>query len=480
MHTRILLFTLALLLAACSTAPKVVELAPPERDLNAEAQDLISLSADTSHPRLLSGSNTEAVVWFEVEGHEPPGEEHRVALNFSFVIDHSGSMRGDQLDDAKRAILSTLEALHPDDVVSVVAFSSRVQTLLPQTRWGDADLSTLTAAINTLEPQGTTAMYEALYEGYSQVVSRLHPEQINRVILFSDGVPNDETHLNSVAQSARNSGVAISTMGLGPQYNEDLMTRIADVSGGNYHFIADSSQILDAFLAEKNSMERQLARNTSLRFNLGSGISLASAYGAQVQSNNGRQVVLFVGDLGVGEVREIALKLNVQAPEGSLPVELLDTFLTWEDVIHHTGMHEHWSYLEATTTEEQASVDAAMNQELIMKLSDLEAAAALEEAMRTYAAGKVQDAQKLLEDAAEHYRDINQLTPTPLDGVDVLGDAYNTPSNRSRGVGSLGARPDVYMDELSGKLESTQSGSDQGKLLIKSEKKKSRAAQSIQ
>ncbi|MEL6177463.1 MAG: VWA domain-containing protein, partial [Myxococcota bacterium] len=187
-----------------------------------DAPLLLDWSVESSHPYVLASGETESVLHVDLEAVLPEDEQRRIPLNISLVLDHSGSMSGEQMTDARDAVLYMLSQLKPDDRVSVVVFSTQVELLQAQDEWEEIDHIKLRDKLALITPRGTTAMYRALQQGLQQVRSRYEAGSINRVILLSDGIPNDGSQIVNLATNARSGGVAITTMGLGPYYNEDL------------------------------------------------------------------------------------------------------------------------------------------------------------------------------------------------------------------------------------------------------------------
>ena len=451
-----------------------------------QAPDLVQWKVEQSNAYMMAGESGEQVVNVEIGAKLPSELEAHIPLNISLVLDHSGSMNGEQMDDAKRAIRYMLGQLKDDDMVSVIAFSTQVEIILPQTEWDDVDRNELFASIDELQPRGTTAMYEALYQAYSEVSSHYNEGSINRVMLLSDGIPNDATNLVGLAQTARGSNIPITTMGLGPYYNEDLMAQLADTSGGNYRFIKESDEIEEFFLAEKRSMEQVVARNLTLTFNLGPGAELQQTLGGQA-SLNGRQVSVYLGDLSVSDPRQIAVKLNVAVPSSGARVEILDAHLSWEDVIGWSGTHEAWAYVEALSTKDQALIEQNHNKVVVEKVGRLHAAWEMERAIRDYQAGNRREAQERLQRAASDYKvkkkeasawrqklaDVpaEQNAPTPV----MSGAASSFDYSDDQIVGSQDL--DSYMEKAAEELEEAEPESDEGKIIIKSVKSRNRLEQ---
>ncbi len=440
------------------------------------APDLLQWKVDSSHPLVEAGGDTNAVVTVDVSAFVPPEDQHRIPLNLSLVIDHSGSMTDKQMQDTRHAVSYMLSQLQPDDTVSVVAFSTRAEVLVEQDEWDDVDKGELKLALDTLKPEGTTAMYQGLQVAQQQMNRTFDPARINRIILFSDGIPNDAGQLHGFAQQMKNRGIAVTTMGLGAHYNEDLMAEIADLSGGNYHFIKESADIETFFLEEKDSMEQIVARSARLVFHLGPGVTLKRTLGAQA-SANGRSLTVHLGELAAGEARQIALEVAVRGGGSGAKVELTDVELMWDDVVHWSGQHTIHHFLAAEATKDTALIEQKRKKVVVERAGRLAAAWEMEQAILDYQEGDVQSARQRMEQAASEYRVMKKEAQASI----TSGAAPAPPKDRravdvpSVAVEAESISLDGYMDDVIDAISGSEPESDEGKVLIKSVKAKKRA-----
>ena len=115
--------------------------------------------------------------------------------------------------------------------------------------------------MRTMEARGTTDLAGGLRLGLLEVASHHTNEGINRVVLLSDGVPNDRAPLDAMARSAAQNGITITTLGLGTDYDETVMAHLAQHSGGRFQYVQDSAQVAAMFRDEVLRMQRVVGRN---------------------------------------------------------------------------------------------------------------------------------------------------------------------------------------------------------------------------
>jgi Ca-activated chloride channel homolog len=254
----------------------------------------------------------------------------RPALNVALCIDTSGSMEGKAIEDAKKAALSFLGGIRPGDGFSLVTFDTSARVVVPATHMSaDTDLAAIRAAIGGIRARGTTAMTEGLSTAIQQVRSLYDATRVNRVVLVSDGVPNDATQLRAIAQQAQQSGISVSAMGLGVDYDEILMGDLAQTAGGRFKYIDDSSKIATYLGDELTRITRVSARNASLEIATGPGVVVEGVIGLQMQPNGRGGVIVYLGDISLGAHRDLFIKLRAHGRRDGAPVELADATLRW-------------------------------------------------------------------------------------------------------------------------------------------------------
>jgi Ca-activated chloride channel family protein len=209
------------------------------------------------------------------------------------------------LDSVKQALRVALDKLTAADRFSLVAFASDAQVLVAaQAGSHKRDLARAIDELDRLQLGTDTYLAAGLNAGYDQVKQASTHEMINRLIVLTDGFASDATDCATLAQKAASQGIAISTMGVGAEFNEELLISLADLSGGNAYFINDLSQITAAFAEELSGAQKITVRDLFLKIRLSEGVGIRRAV----------RVKPFISDLGYHAIGD----RSVQVPLGDV------------------------------------------------------------------------------------------------------------------------------------------------------------------
>ena len=203
-----------------------------------------------------------------LQGHVIPSENRKDAI-LTFVIDVSGSMgQENRLGLVKKALTLLVDQLRPADKVGIVVYGSRGWLLLPHT--GIEQRSEILAAINSLEPGGSTNAEEGLRIGYDLAWRNASVNHINRVILCSDGVANvGKTGPDQILKEIRayvQKGITLSTIGFGMgNYNDVLMERLANTGDGSYAYVDTLSEAKRIFVENLTGTLQLIAKDAKIQ-----------------------------------------------------------------------------------------------------------------------------------------------------------------------------------------------------------------------
>ena len=159
-------------------------------------------------------------------------------------------MSGGKLEQAKQAAAMLVDQLDREDILSLVLYETEVQVVLPAGRLGNRKKE-IKRIIQKIETGGSTALYDGVKYGGQQLDEFLSKERINRVVLLSDGIanvgPSSNREIAQLGAKLAKGGMSVTTIGLGDDYNETLMTALAEASDANYYYVADVEQLPAVF-----------------------------------------------------------------------------------------------------------------------------------------------------------------------------------------------------------------------------------------
>jgi Ca-activated chloride channel family protein len=244
------------------------------------------------------------------------GETERRPVALAVVLDTSGSMTGEKIEQAKRSVLELLERMHADDRIAIVAYGHEAAVVQPLARVADVRPS-LSARIREIYASGGTNIPAGLSLG-AQALASAPSSMSHRLVLVSDGLDGSGLPLVSLQSEVvgrANGGTTTSALGVGTDYDERWLTTVADAGRGNYEFLARGGE-LSAFLTrELEQASSTVADQAFVRLDLPAGWRIAEVYGARA---DGGTVPL--GALFAGERRRVTLRMEIDADApGSAP-----------------------------------------------------------------------------------------------------------------------------------------------------------------
>lgn len=212
------------------------------------ARPQVELIIMTERPLARNDESSELDVLVEIRGTRPEIDGRTAtAMNLCLVIDRSGSMSGDKLEAAKRSAIDIYHRLGEHDLFTVITFDEQAEVIVnPQT-----PREKVPEHIGAITTGGMTNLSLGWYLGLLELQTYAVPECTNRLILISDGQANaGETKRSTLSQEAAKShdaGITTSTIGVGNDFQEDILEALATGSGGRFWYIQDSrlEDILD-------------------------------------------------------------------------------------------------------------------------------------------------------------------------------------------------------------------------------------------
>ncbi|HEV7555288.1 MAG TPA: VWA domain-containing protein, partial [Kofleriaceae bacterium] len=354
---------------------------------------LVEMTAEPTTSLILANAATELGVRVRITAHDLPAAQ-RPPLDLALVLDTSGSMEGQAIDALRLSARELASKLRDGDRLSVVVFHSKTELLVPNVVVGPNNRAAIDRAISTIHATGTTDLAGGLTMGLAQLRATLLPNGINRIVLLSDGVPNSSTELPQLVTLIRRSGVSVTSLGFGGDYDTTLMTQIARDTGGAFHYLEQASDVAAVFDSELAKMTTSVARNMQLVIEPGPGVTIPAMPGLSARGDG--TYYAMIGDLPAGDTRDLMIPVQVTARGEGSTAELVQATLSFDDVIGHSGARERDAFVSAKTSRDTVAIKAAIKIDLEVARIRTSAAAAILQAINLARSGQIQQARQSL------------------------------------------------------------------------------------
>ncbi len=285
-------------------------------NLTAADSPKVRLSVELAHPSVLANKKMTTYLKVGLTGFDLEVSARRSPVNVALVIDKSGSMSGDKIRHARDAAKQALDRLGAGDVVSVIAFSDKVEVVAPASNLNEREA--IKAAIDRITASGSTGLFAGVSKGSEELRKNKQPNQVNRIVLLSDGIANvgpaSPQDLGRLGAALSKEGITVTTLGLGLGYNEDLMTELALRSDGNHAFIKDSEELATIFQREFGDILSVVAQRIDIRIRCADGVRPVRVLGREADIH-GQEVTVAMNQLYAKQEKYVLLE--VELPEGA-------------------------------------------------------------------------------------------------------------------------------------------------------------------
>jgi len=255
----------------------------------------------------------------------------QMPLNLSLVLDKSGSMQGKKIENLRAAAKLVVARLGPQDTISIVAFSDR-KYLIAESQ-PITDKEELKRRIDRIRDGGGTAISGGMGQGLVELDKALSADRVSRMLLLTDGQTfGDEQQCLKLGKQAGAKGIVVNALGLGDDWNEDLLDDIAGASGGVADFIDSPDKIVAFFERAVQSMQDTVMQNAQMVLRLANGVTPRQVWQVLPMISNlgyrplsDRDVQVTLGELEKSQPRSLLVELLVSPrPAGNYRIALAE------------------------------------------------------------------------------------------------------------------------------------------------------------
>ncbi|NMO22973.1 VWA domain-containing protein [Pyxidicoccus fallax] len=378
----------------------------------------LTMTSRLSHPYIPTGTS-EVFATVDLTGAEVPGAK-RSPVNLALVIDRSGSMSGYKLAQAKQAARHLVSLLREEDRLAIVHYGSDVKSLpsLPAT---PGNRERMLQYIDGIWDEGGTNIGAGLSAGRFQLATAQGGYSVNRLILMSDGQPTegitDDEGLTQQARELRAAGITVSAIGVGTDFNEDLMQSFAEYGAGAYGFLEDAGQLATLFQMDLQQATTSVARDVTLTFTLPPGTSLGEVLGYRA-SQTGNVVSVTLPDFSAGQLERVVVRLNVTDDEVGRTVRVTDLKLAYTDLIRDVVVRSDTS-LSAVVTDRREEVLARQDKEATVYATRARSAVNMQKAAEALRGGRKDEAKMYLQQNQALFHEASAVTGAAAVAADV-------------------------------------------------------------
>ena len=317
----------------------------------------------------------------------------RTPLNLAVVLDKSGSMTGAKLEKTKQAAMQLVDRLAPNDVFSLVIFSDEARVLVPAQKVADKDA--LKEKIESIQAGGSTALYAGVKTGAEQISEYFSSQRINRIILLSDGLanvgPSTPRDLRRLGSDLAERGMAVTTIGVGDDYNEDLMAGLAEASDANYYYVRDTETLPEIFAKELGGMLAVAARDVRIEILCPNGVKPLGFIGRAERFEN-QKAMVNLSQFTTGQNRYLFLRCLVNGAKS----ELARVNVKYKDELADGSEQSASRVASIDFTDDQTVSEKSVNGEVVAQKELILTAVAKDEAMAQADAGNYRQAAQTL------------------------------------------------------------------------------------
>ncbi|HZS39710.1 MAG TPA: VWA domain-containing protein, partial [Polyangia bacterium] len=279
----------------------------------------LSMEVFPLHPAIAPGEAGTEFVLVRVRA-EKVASGPRPRLTAVLVLDVSGSMRGEPLDQVIASTQRLAEILGDDDSLGVVAFASGARTVSPIRKLDGAARREVHAEVAALASADSTNISGGLAHAALLFPARTGGER-HLALLLSDGQPNvgadTPDALAAEVRLVKARQIAVSSLGFGAAHNEDVLIAIADAGGGRYAFVDDPKLASSSFARALGAQRDVVAEELELTLTPGAGVEIARVLGDPPTRFGAGGLKVTLADAIAGDELNIVVELKIAAPRES-------------------------------------------------------------------------------------------------------------------------------------------------------------------
>ncbi|MEZ4428567.1 MAG: VWA domain-containing protein [Nannocystaceae bacterium] len=298
----------------------------------------LRVSGRLGHPVLAEQRVDETYLFVNLAAEVSKPSRSLTPADVTIVLDRSGSMRGSRMDTALAAARGMIASLRDGDTISLIAYDETAEVLVPPTRIDPRTRLQVSAAVSTVGASGSTCLSCGVERALGLV--QRGDQSVHRVLLLSDGKANrgmqSMSEFGPMARMARDAQISVSSIGVGTDYDERLLSSLSRGTNGFHYFVEHLDQLGDIFVREMDAVAKTVASAASVEVTLAPGVEVLEVVDRN-STRDGNRVIIPFGAFTAGEEKTLLMRVRLPASAagvqavGGIAVSYLDGV---------TGRHE--------------------------------------------------------------------------------------------------------------------------------------------
>jgi Ca-activated chloride channel homolog len=363
-----------------------------------------------SHARILAGTPTRVFGEVRMVADASDRAVERAPISMAIVLDTSGSMEGEKIQQAKESVIRLIRDMRDDDEVAFIRYADDASVLQPLARVGGVR-SSLIDQIRAIQAGGGTAIPRGLSSGLAQLELAARG-RVRRVVLASDGLDSTRSEAERLASTSFEHGITVSSMGIGLDFDESYMGGVARAGHGNFAFVKDGSALATFLKQELVETATTSIENATVRLQMPPGMRFVRASGADARTFGGgsQEVELAIGALFAGDERRVIVEMEgTAAPGAQLPFA---GKVSWNRV---GGSHSDVALgqLALVGTTDPSAVESGRDGRVFASATSVNASALQLQAAEAYQKGDTDRAQALMDQSINDLKAAATAAPAP-------------------------------------------------------------------
>ncbi len=381
------------------------------------AATTLTLKAELEKPVLPASVKQTALIRITLLAPEStlPEIKRKNHVNLAIVLDKSGSMNSSRkIQEARNAAVAALKMLRQGDVFSVISYDSSARVIVPSTAVTARNRDAAIEQIRSINPGGSTALFGGVSLGANEVRKNSKENFVNRIILLSDGLanvgPSTPAELGRFGASLIKENISVSTIGVGVDYNEDLMTALSQNSDGNFYYVENSGDLPRIFSKELGSALKVAAKSIRVKITCPEGVKPQGILGHQCRID-GNTIEMNFNQVYGGHEKSLILQVEVPPKSAGSQADVARVEVDYKGL---EGKYKHRvvDAVTASFSADQQLISKNINRKVQADVAVQKGAVLREEAVQQADQGnfveakqKLQQAATLLNNAAEQTGD---------------------------------------------------------------------------